>query len=101
MIADIKELLHKLQIPKTGIYDNHSYIVKLEDSNEYAKFYTLLDKNAVNTEYPVFSQNTNKNTTKIVNYFEAEVDSNAYLIFLTADFANEQYYLRIREKLLV
>ena len=99
MISDIKNVLARLELGKTGTYDNHFYVIPLADSNDYAKVYTKLDKNAINTEYPEFTQNTNNTTTRIVNYFELEEDSITYNIFLFADFDNEKYYVKIGEKL--
>ena len=99
MISDIKNVLARLELDKTGSYDNHFYVIPLTDSNDYAKVYTKLDKNAINTEYPEFTQNTNNTTTRIVNYFELEEDSITYNIFLFADFDNEKYYVKIGEKL--
>jgi lipopolysaccharide export LptBFGC system permease protein LptF len=98
MIADIKAVLNRLQIESTGAYENHFYVIPLADSNEYAKIYTKLDKNAINTEYPEFTKNSNDNTTKIINYFEIEEDYVTYNIFLFADFENEKYFLKIGEK---
>ena len=99
MISDIKNVLARLELDKTGAYDNHFYVIPLTDSNDYAKVYTKLDKNAINTEYPEFTQNTNNTTTRIINYFELEEDSITYNIFLFADFDNEKYYVKIGEKL--
>lgn len=94
---DIRQLLDKLHIDKTGTYKNHFYIIDLKDSEEYAAMFTLLDANAINTEYPAFETNTNDTATKIVNYFEAETDKR-YNIFLIGDLANDKYYLKIGEK---
>ena len=99
MISDIKNVLARLEIDNTGAYDNHFYVIPLADSNEYAKVYTKLDKNAINTEYPEFTQNTNNTTTRIINYFELEEDSTTYNVFLFADFDNDKYYVKIGEKL--
>lgn len=99
MISDIKTLLKRLEIDLTGAYDNHFYVIPLEDSNEYARMYTKLDKNAINTEYPEFTKNTNNNTTKVINYFEIEEDATVYNIFLFADFEEGKYYIKIGEKL--
>jgi hypothetical protein len=99
MISDIKNVLARLQIENTGSYDNHFYVIPLADSDEYAKVYTKLDKNAINTEYPEFTKNTNNTTTRIINYFEIEEDSIIYNIFLFADFDNEKYYVKIGEKI--
>jgi hypothetical protein len=99
MISDIKTILNRLQIENTGSYENHFYLIPLTDSNEYAKIYTKLDKNAINTEYPEFTKNSNNTTTKIINYFELEEDSTIYNIFLFADFEEDRYYIKIGEKL--
>jgi hypothetical protein len=99
MTADIKTILNRLQITETGSYDNHFYIITLTNSEAYAKAYTLLDKNAINTEYPEFTRNTSNTTTKVINYFELEESSVVYNIFLFADFENDRYYIKIGEKL--
>lgn len=92
---DIKNILTRLEIDTTGTYDNKFYVVQIEDSDEYAKVYTKLSKNAINTEYPTFGTNTNNSTVKITNYFELEEDNDKYLLFLIADFQNDKYYLKI------
>lgn len=91
----IKEILTRLEIKETGQYDNHFYIIQIENSDEYAKMYSKLNKNAINTEYPTFGTNTNNSTVKITNYFEIEEDNNKYLLFLIADFDKDEYYLKI------
>lgn len=91
----IKNILSRLEIDDTGRYDNHFYIVQLDDSDDYARMYTKLSKNSINTEFPSFGTNTNKSTVRITNYFEIEEDNNTYNIFLIADFDNDRYYLKI------
>lgn len=86
----ILNILTKLDISATGFYDNHFYIINLKDSDEYARTYTKLCKNAINTEYPNFDT-----TSKITNYFEIDESGNTYLIFLIANFAVDKYYLKI------
>lgn len=98
MTTDIKRLLKKLELDDTGKYDNHFYIIDLEDSNDYARMYTKLSQNAINTEFPDFETNTNQNTTKVTNYFEVEVDSTTYNIFLIANFVEDKYYIKIGER---
>ena len=78
MTSDIRDVLKKIDVKDTGRYENHFYIIDLADSNEYAKMYTKLDKNAINTEYPEFTKNTNNSTVKVVNYFE--LDKIKYII---------------------
>ena len=91
----VKNILDRLAIKETGRYDNHFYIIDIADSNEYAKMYTKLEKNAINTEYPTFGTNSSNSTVKITNYFELEEDNNKYLLFLIADFDKDEYYLKI------
>jgi hypothetical protein len=93
--SPVKNILARLDIEDTGKYDNHFYVIDIEDSNEYAKMYTKLAKNAINTEYPTFGTNTSNSTVKITNYFELEEDDNKYLLFLIADFKEDRYYLKI------
>lgn len=98
MTINITDILKKLEIAETGKYDNHFYVINLNNSDEYAKMYTKLSKNAINTEYPGFGVNTNNTTTKITNYFELELDNITYNIFLIADFDKDTYYIKIGEK---
>lgn len=98
MIADINSILKKLELPSTGKYENQFYIVDLIDSNDYARVYTLLDKNAINTEYPSIENKTNGTTTKIINYFELEDANITYNIFLIANFEEDSYKIKIGEK---
>ena len=92
---EIKHILDRLEIETTGRYENHFYVIPIENSDEYAKVYTKLSKNAIDTEYPTFGTNTNNSTIKVTNYFELEEDNNKYLLFLIADFQKDEYYLKI------
>ena len=98
MNSDIKMVLDKLDLVENGRYDNHFYIIDLEDSNAYAKMYTKLDKNAINTEDPNFGKTASGSVNKITNYFEVDVDGVEYNLFLIADFAEDRYYLKIGQK---
>ena len=91
----IKKILSRLGITETGAYDNRFYVINIDNSDDYAKMYTKLSKNAINTEFPTFGTNTNNSTVKVTNYFELEEDNNKYNIFLIADFAKDKYYLKI------
>lgn len=93
---NVQKVLNRLEIDSTGKYDNHFYIIELENSDEYAKMYTKLSKNAINTEFPTFGTNTSDSTVKITNYFELEESNVKYTLFLIADFNNDEYYLKIR-----
>ena len=91
----VQAILNRLGIKETGSYDNHFYVIPIENSNEYAKMYTKLEKNAINTEYPTFGTNSSNSTVKITNYFELEENNDKYLLFLIADFDKDIYYLKI------
>lgn len=91
----IKNILARLEIDATGKYDNRFYVIDFEDSDEYARMYTKLSKNAINTEFPTFGTNTNNTTVKVTNYFELEEDNILYNLFLIADFDKDRYYLKI------
>lgn len=91
----VQQILDRLEISLTGTYENHFYKIILEDSNEYAKMYTTLSKNAINTEFPSFGTNTSDSTVKITNYFELEEDNEKFMLFLIADFDQDEYYLKI------
>lgn len=93
--STITNILNRLEIAETGTYDNKFYVINIENSDEYAKMYTKLSKNAINTEFPTFGTNTSNATVKITNYFELEEDNKIYNIFLIADFDNDKYYLKI------
>ena len=97
-MTNIKDILKRLDIQETGAYKDHFYVINLKDSNDYARMYTKLDKNAINTEFPEFAKNTSETTTKITNYFEVEENGITYDIFLFADFNNDKYYLKIAER---
>lgn len=97
-MTNVEDALKKLGLTQEGHYDSHFYIIDLADSNEYAKMYTQLSKKATNTEYPGFGTNSTNNTIKITNYFEFEANNISYNIFLTADFKEDKYYIRIGEK---
>lgn len=97
-MTNIKNVLKRLELEDSGRYDNHFYVIPLANSNEYAKMYTKLDKNAINTEYPEFTSNSSNSTIRVVNYFELEEDEIVYNVFLFADFKEDKYYIKIGEK---
>jgi len=97
-MTNIKRILDRLDIHEAGTYKDHFYVIPLKNSNDYARMYTLLDKNAINTEFPEFAKNTSESTTKITNYFEIDVANETYDIFLFADFNEDKYYVKIAER---
>lgn len=94
---DLDRVLKRLKLSPEGRYKDGFYIIDLKDSNEYSKVYTLLDDNAINTEYPNFGTNTNNSTVKITNYFEITEGDSTFNIFLIADFLKGTYYVKFGE----
>lgn len=97
-MTNIKAVLKTLGLDDIGTYDNNFYVVPIENSDEYARVFSRLDKKAENTGYPSFGQNTSGNVVKVANYFELDVENVTYNLFLVADFTEDRYYLRIGEK---
>lgn len=97
MTSNVVKVLERLKLPNIGNYEDNGYLISLENSNEYAKYYTILTDTALNVEYPDLETNTNGNTLKIVNKFEASVAGYDYLILLTADFQEDKYSIYIQE----
>jgi hypothetical protein len=95
MNNQLDNILARLGLEATGQYENKFYVINIDNSNEYAKMYTKLSKNAINTEFPTFGTNTNNSTIKITNYFELEENNEKYNLFLIADFDKDKYYLKI------
>lgn len=98
MIIDIADVMKALDINLPGRYEKKSYIMQLKDSDEYGKMYTKLGDNATNIEFPDFGTNTNDTTIEVTNYFEISVNNVDYVIELTADFENDNYFIKIGEK---
>lgn len=97
MTSNVVQVLERLNLPKVGNYVDAGYLITLKDSNEYAKYYTILTDTALNVEYPDLEFNSNGNAIKIVNKFEASVAGYDYLLLLTADFQEDKYSIYIQE----
>lgn len=83
--------LRKLGIHQEGEFtDDGNYVIELEDDDEYAKVYSLLDKSNELEEDEDASQLTNDNSS--VQYV-----NDKYTITLLADYDSDQYALICRE----
>lgn len=98
MTNNIKKILEKLDLADySGSYKNQFFVVEIKDSDDYARVYTKLCDNAINTEEPSFGINTNNNAEKVTNYFELDFNEISYNLFLIANFKDDIYYLKIGE----
>ena len=83
--------LKKLGITQEGEYtDDNNYVIELDDDDEYARIYSLLDKSNELEEDDDASQLTQDNSS--IQYF-----NDKYTITLLADYDSEQYALICRE----
>lgn len=85
------ELLNELNLNNEPIQvDENTYSIDLNDSNEYAKVYSLLDKSKIVKEDQYSSQLTSDNAS-------VQFTSNNLTATLLADFNSDTYKLTIRE----
>ena len=86
----LQALLKSLNITKEGKMSNNKYLITLDNSDEYSRMYTNLDKNAdtyLDPEGMIMSS-----STSLMTYLTDDFD-----ITLKADFDNDKYYLIIEE----
>ena len=76
---------------KSGFYEGEDYIVILDDSDDFAKMYTLLD----NANW-LSSQNTSLSLQQDVTLIKYSNDNIS--LILSADFTEDKYLLKLEEK---
>lgn len=85
------EFLKKIGINKPGEYSQDgSYVVDIDDYDEYGKFYSILDKSDLVDEIVESSQLTIHTTSLLYM-------SDEYQISLLADLDNDQYKLVVTD----
>lgn len=87
---EIKEYLKSIGIVKEGTQKDSSYIIDIENSNEYGKFYSILDK--------IDDLDETDNSTINSDGSIIEYESDDYIFELTADFDSDKYSLTVKEK---
>ena len=87
----MEELLRQLGIDAEPVKgENGSYNIDIEDSNEYGRYFSKLDKSdIVEEEQDASSVNFENSSIQFTN--------EQYTLTLLADFENDTYYLNIRE----
>lgn len=87
----MEQLLRQIGINETPVPgDNGTYVIDIEDSNEYGVYYSKLDRSDLLDEDEESSNVTVDGSTIV--YI-----SDDYTLTLVADFASDQYKLTIRE----
>ena len=88
----MNDFLAKLGISKVGYFSkNNSYVIDIDDSNEFGKIYSMLDKSELVDEVEDSSVLTLQSTS--INY-----ESDDYMLSLISDFDADTYKLIIRER---
>ena len=87
----MNELLKQIGIDAEPVKgENGSYNIDIEDSNEYGRYFSKLDKSdLVEEEQDASSVNFENSSIQFTN--------NEYTLTLLADFENDTYSLNIRE----
>lgn len=87
----MEELLRQLGIDAEPVKgENGSYNIDIEDSNEYGRYFSKLDKSdIVEEEQDASSVNFENSSIQFTN--------EKYTLTLLADFENDTYSLNIRE----
>lgn len=87
----MEELLRQLGIDAEPVKgENGSYNINIEDSNEYGRYFSKLDKSdIVEEEQDASSVNFENSSIQFTN--------EQYTLTLLADFENDTYSLNIRE----
>ena len=86
----MEEFLRSLGITGDLQKSNASYVMDIENSNEYGRIYSLLDKNEEDEEDRESSQVT-------MDYSSVQFFNDDITIQLIADFEHDEYRLTIKE----
>lgn len=86
----MEEFLQSLGIKGNLQKSSNSYVMDIDNSNEYGRIYSLLDKSEEVEEDPESSQVT-------FDYSSIQFFNDEYIIQLIADFENNSYRLTIKE----
>lgn len=87
---EVIKLLDDLGLDPTGDFDEHRYIVQLEDSDEYARYYTKLDE--ASDFQLVDSSSISAEHVNVLTYSD-----NTYKLKLSANFDDNYYTLSVEE----
>lgn len=92
--GQMEEFLKRIGIDKKGEYNtDNSYTIKIKDSNEYGKFYSILE-GAEDLEIMQGNQEVTEDGCLVIY----ESDEENYIISLSADFIEDVYELTITEE---
>lgn len=87
---EVIKLLDDLGLDPTGDFDEHRYVVQLEDSDEYARYYTKLDE--ANDLELIDSSSVSAEFINVLTYSDDK-----YTFKLSANFNDDYYTLSVEE----
>lgn len=85
---EVIKLLDDLGLDPTGKFDEHRYVVQLEDSDEYARYYTKLDE--ASDFQLIDSSSISAEHLNVLTYSD-----DVYKLKLSANFDDDYYTLSI------
>lgn len=89
----MEEFLQSIGIDKKGRYnEDNSYTIKIDNSDEYGKFYSILESS---NEVEIMQGNQEVTEDGCAVTYEAVYED--YIIFLDADFVEDIYTLTIKD----
>lgn len=86
----IYDVLEKLSIPNQGNLTGKTYVMNLDDSDDYGKYYSLIDKNSA-VEYQEENSSLNLMGATLIYTLDN------FLITLYADYDEDEYKLVIKD----
>ena len=86
----IYDVLEKLNIPNQGNLTGKTYVMNLDDSDDYGKYYSLIDKNGA-VEYQEENSSLNLMGATLIYTLDN------FLITLYADYDEDEYKLVIKD----
>ena len=86
----IYDVLEKLNIPNQGNLTGKTYVMNLDDSDDYGKYYSLIDKNSA-VEYQEENSSLNLMGATLIYILDN------FLITLYADYDEDEYKLVIKD----
>ena len=87
----VRKLLNDLDVKDEGVFDGKHYIITLNDSDDYARYYTILDHA---DEFELVD------TSSMLSEYLSSLSysSDDFTVTLNADFNSQVYKLVIEEK---
>lgn len=88
----LQQILKETDLPDTGKIDSNGlYVIQLDDSDDYAYYFTLLD-NSINVEV----ENSSSISSTYLN--QVVFEGYGYKVYLNANFETNSYTIKIEDQ---